>query len=85
MTARPTLSDAGPPIILALRAEDAAAAIGVSVSTFQALVEEGKMPKPVTIPGHRIVRFDVESVRNAWEALKEGAANDDAGAWDRVR
>jgi excisionase family DNA binding protein len=67
---------------LALRPEEAAEAIGVSLGTFNALVSEGRMPKPVVIPGRRIVRYDAAAVRNAWEALKEAAQPDDANEWD---
>lgn len=76
---RPTIL---PALKIALRPEEAAEAIGVSLGTFLALVSEGKMPKPVPIPHHRIVRYDAESVRKAWEGLKEAAGATEANPWD---
>lgn len=69
---------------LALKAPSVAAALDISLTTFLTLVEEGKMPKPVSIPGHRgLVLYDFESVRNAWEALKESGADGEANPWDK--
>lgn len=67
---------------LALKGPSCAAALDISLGSFLALVEEGKMPKPVRIPGHSgLVLYDFEAVRNAWEALKE-AGTEDGNEWD---
>jgi hypothetical protein len=46
------------------------------------LVKEGKMPRPITIPGHeRLVRYDFNAVRVAWEELWAAAQEDDVDEW----
>lgn len=85
MNTRPRISEPqgrAPAPRYALRPEEAAESIGVSLSTFQALVDEGRMPRPVPIPGHRLIRYDAEAVRNAWEALKETAGQPEVNPWD---
>lgn len=70
---------------LAIRAKTAADALDISLGTFLTLVREGKMPKPVLIPHHTgLVLYDFESVRNSWEALKDGARTDDRNEWDKT-
>lgn len=69
---------------LALKAGSCAAALDISLGTFLALVAEGKMPKPIKIQGHSgIVLYDYESVRNAWEALKEMGDETQPNPWDK--
>lgn len=68
---------------LAVRAKTAADALDMSLGSFLALVREGKMPKPIGVPGHSgLVLYDFEAVRNAWEALKDAAGCGDANEWD---
>lgn len=69
---------------LAVRAKTAAGVLDISLGSFLALVREGKMPKPIAIPGHDgLALYDFESVRNAWEALKESGGDADANPWDQ--
>jgi hypothetical protein len=64
---------------LAVRANTAADSLDISLSSFLALVGEGKMPRPAVIPGHPgLVLYDFEAVRDAWEALKESTNSNDA-------
>jgi len=64
----PTLRDRTVPRF-ALRRDEVAAALGISVSTFNTWVDEGKMPKPHRIGG--IVLWDTERVFDAWRRLIE--------------
>jgi predicted site-specific integrase-resolvase len=64
----------------ALKAETAAGALDVSLSTFLTWVKDGKMPKPIKVGG--VALYDTESVRNAWRALKEAGGGDDANELD---
>lgn len=67
---------------IAWREDEAAAALGVSLTTFLELVAEGKMPKPVRIRP-RLPRYDCEDVRRAWLALKEAqGAGEDGNDFD---
>lgn len=65
---------------LALRPQEAADCIGVSLTTWLTLVEEGRMPKPVRIG--RICLYDMEAVRNCWLALRDGDAEDKPDPFD---
>jgi hypothetical protein len=68
---------------IALKATSCASALDISPSSFLALVAEGKMPKPIAIPGHRgLVLFDFEAVRNAWLALLETGGVSENNPWD---
>lgn len=86
MTARQRIQDALPPRVtptLAVRAKTAADALDISLGSFLSLVREGKMPKPVGVPGHTgLVLYDFEAVRNAWEALKDAGGSGEGGGWD---
>jgi len=86
MTARQSIQAAIPPRVtptLAVRAKTAADALDISLGSFLALVKEGKMPQPTTIPGHPgLVLYDFESVRDAWEALRNGTGQDDSNPFD---
>ena len=69
--------------VLAFRAKTAADSLDISLGSFLALVKEGKMPQPTAVPGHPgLVLYDFEAVRDAWEALKDGPAQDDANPFD---
>lgn len=87
MTARPHISATLPPRVtptLAVKAKTAADTLDISLGTFLTLVREGKMPKPVAIPGHAgLVLYDFEAVRNAWEALLELGGAGEINEWDR--
>jgi hypothetical protein len=65
---------------VAMRAQKAAAALDVSLSTFLSWVRDGKMPKPVKIGG--VALYDFQAVRNAWEALMDGASEDERNPFD---
>jgi predicted DNA-binding transcriptional regulator AlpA len=83
---RKSPADSRPRPVLAMKAQSCADALDISRSTFDALVEEGKMPKQIAIPGHSgLALWDFKAVSGAWEALVE-AAQGDAGAsvWDSV-
>lgn len=86
MTARQSIQvDALPRAVptLAMRAATCAAALDISLSTFLSLVAEGKMPKPVKIPGHNgLALYDLEAVRNAWAAIVERGAGGEPDEWD---
>ncbi len=69
---------------LALKAPTAAATLDISLGSFLTLVEEGKMPKPVRVPGHPgLVLYDFEAVRNAWQALLEAGDGEEGNPWDK--
>lgn len=86
MNARQRITTAIPPRVtpsLAVRAQTAANSLDISLGSFLALVAEGKMPKPVRIPGHAgLVLYDFESVRNAWQALSEGGEDTKGNPFD---
>ena len=85
---RSTLVTPFPPRVtptLAVRAKTAACSLDISLGSFLVLVNEEKMPRPITIPGHPgLVLYDFEAVRNAWEALKDVAGQDDTNEWDET-
>ena len=54
----------------AMRLDEAAASLGVSVTKFQEWREDGRMPNGHKIDG--VVLFDTQEIREAWEALKSG-------------
>jgi hypothetical protein len=87
MNSRQRISAETPPRLvptLALKGESCAAALDISPGSFRALVEEGLMPKPVTIPGHAgLVLWDFEAVRNAWQALLESGGDGKGNPWDK--
>jgi predicted DNA-binding transcriptional regulator AlpA len=55
------------PVVFGLGQVEAAAAIGISVSKFRTLVEDGRMPSPRRIDGRSI--WDVDELRAAFKAL----------------
>ena len=68
---------------LALKGASCAAALDISLSTFNQLVEEGKMPKPIPIPGHTgLVLYDFASVISAWSAIVEAGVTPDQNPFD---
>jgi hypothetical protein len=68
---------------LALKASSCAAALDISPNSFLTLVAEGKMPKPIAIPGHKgLVLYDFQAVRNSWQALLETGGAIEDNPWD---
>ncbi len=69
--------------VLAVKAKTAADSLDISLGTFLALVKEGKMPSPTTVPGHPgLVLYDFEAVRDAWETLKDAAPAAHTNEWE---
>ena len=64
----------------ALRRDEAAASVAVSVTKFDEWVADGRMPKGCKIDG--VVLWDKMEVREAWERLKGGDRPDNP--FDRV-
>jgi predicted DNA-binding transcriptional regulator AlpA len=54
----------------ALRRDEAAASLGVSVTKFDEWCGDGRMPKGRKIDG--VVLWDTEEIRDAWNRLKDG-------------
>lgn len=55
------------PVLFGLNRVEAAAAIGVSGNTFDALVESGQMPRPRLIGTRKV--WDVDELRAAFKSL----------------
>jgi len=64
-----------------LRRPEAARFVGVSVTKFDALVEDGRMPKPFRIDG--VVIWDLHDLDAAFSLLRDGA-DDKPNSWDDV-
>jgi predicted DNA-binding transcriptional regulator AlpA len=62
-----------------LRREESAMYIGISPSKFDAMVADGRMPKPKLIDSRRV--WDVHQLDAAFEALPGGEDNFD-NPWD---
>lgn len=60
-----------------LSRERAAAYIGVSVTKFDAMVQDGRMPKPKRIDRRQV--WDVRRLDSAFDALPD---SDDVNPWD---
>jgi predicted DNA-binding transcriptional regulator AlpA len=56
---------------LALRRDEAAAALAVSPTKFDDWVADGRMPKGYKIDGVRL--WDMQEIRDAWERLRDGS------------
>jgi len=54
----------------AMRRDEAAASLGVSVTKFDEWCNDGRMPKGRKIDG--VVLWDTEEVRDAWMRLRDG-------------
>lgn len=54
----------------ALRPQEAADSLGISLSTFLGWVRDGKMPKPTKVGN--VSLYDTGALRRAWEALQDG-------------
>jgi hypothetical protein len=64
----------------AMRRDEAAASVAVSLTKWDEWVADGRMPKGYKIDG--IVSWDVIEVREAWERMKGGDRADNP--FDRV-
>lgn len=68
---------------IGLNREQAAAFVGFSVTLFDEMVEDKRMPKPRM--GNSRVVWDVDELRIAFKRLpRQGGDNDDANEWDEV-
>lgn len=71
------------PIVFGLGEIEAAAAIGVSQTTFREMVEDGRMPRPRMI-GHRKL-FDVDELRASFKSLpRDGEPARGKTGWEDV-
>jgi hypothetical protein len=66
----------------ALRPHDAAEALGISKSSLDKLVKDGKIRPPIAPPGMNIRLFSVERLRQDWQSLLEEAENGSDNPWD---
>jgi predicted DNA-binding transcriptional regulator AlpA len=70
------------PVIFGLARIEAAAAIGVSATTFDALVADGFMPSPRCIGTRKI--WDVDEIRAAFKSLPRDGEQRRGGTWEDV-
>jgi hypothetical protein len=73
------------PLVFGLDRLEAAAAVGISATLFDALVVAGTMPQPRTISTRRV--WDVDELRAAFKALPktgDSPRKGDAESWDDV-
>jgi predicted DNA-binding transcriptional regulator AlpA len=67
------------PAVFGLGRVEAAAAVGISATTFDVLVGEGRMPRPRMIGARRV--WDVDELRAAFKCLpKDGETEDETWA-----
>ncbi|MEO6013405.1 MAG: hypothetical protein ABIQ30_07460 [Devosia sp.] len=81
MSAAPHLREVSVPRF-ALRRDEAATAVGISVSLFDRWISEGKMPKGRKIGG--VVLWDCDQVGRAWAQLRDGGPEEVENPFDRV-
>ena len=75
MNARAPTFAAVPPVARrGLNREQAATYVGVSANTFDGMIDDGRMPKPVRIGNRRI--WDVRELDLAFDALPREAEKD---------
>jgi predicted DNA-binding transcriptional regulator AlpA len=79
--ARSTLRELSLPRF-ALKRDEAAAALAISVGTFDAWVKDGIMPKGCKIRGNTL--WDAEAVHGAWRKLADGETDEGANPFDEV-
>ncbi len=65
---------------LGLSRETAARYVGVSPGTFDAMVRDGRMPKPRCINARRV--WDRREVEAAFEAIPKDDDDDEPNPWD---
>lgn len=71
-------------LALGLGQADAAAFVGVSATTFRAMVEDGRMPRPRRVGTRRLWnRREIEAAFDALPAEGEDAAGE-ANEWDEA-
>jgi predicted DNA-binding transcriptional regulator AlpA len=70
------------PIVFGLDRLQAAAAIGVSATTFDGLVREGRMPRPRQLGSRRI--WDVDEIRAAFKVLPRDGEDQEDKTWADV-
>lgn len=71
---------AGLPIVFGLDRVQAAAAIGVSATTFDGMVKNNQMPRPRIINTRRV--WDVDEIRTAFKCLpRDGEPAGDTNSW----
>jgi predicted DNA-binding transcriptional regulator AlpA len=70
------------PIVFGLDRLQAAAAIGVSATTFDGLVREGRMPRPRQLGSRRI--WDVDEIRAAFKVLPRDGEDQEDETWADV-
>lgn len=69
-----------PPVRRGLNREEAADYLSISPNTFDRLVSDGLMPKPVQIYGRKV--WDVRRIDSAFDALQGLPASPQAASWD---
>lgn len=70
------------PLVFGLSRDEAAAAIGVSATTFSAMVEAGSMPQPRVLGMRKI--WDVDELRAAFKSLPRDGEARRGGSWADV-
>lgn len=70
------------PVTFGLGRVEAAAAVGISATTFDALVGSGKMPRPRLINSRRV--WDVDELRLAFKALPRDGEVEEDQSWADV-
>jgi hypothetical protein len=69
------------PIVFGLGEIEAAAAVGVSTTTFRTMVDERKMPRPKKIGARKV--YDVDELRAAFKSLPTEGEGEGTG-WEDV-
>lgn len=69
-----------PPVRRGLNREEAADYLSISPNTFDRLVADGQMPKPVQMYNRKV--WDVRRIDSAFDALQGLPASPQAAAWD---
>lgn len=77
MTARAALSEVRPIPRRGLSREEAAMYVGVSATKFDAMVDDGRMPKPKRADGRKL--WDIRKLDVAFDALPDEDAG--GGSW----
>jgi hypothetical protein len=67
---------------IAVSPDDAPRALGISKSSMDKLVKNGKIRPPVQLPGMRRVAFDWERLVEDWRSLRDESEDRKEGAWD---
>lgn len=68
------------PIVFGLGDVEAAAAIGLGVSKFRAMVDDGRMPRPRKADGRLL--WDVDELRVAFKSLPREGGEERADSWN---